>query len=115
MYPNSFDATAWNNGGWHDSGAGYGLKISAADRDRYFRRDWDTVTLRLVGERTSRVAEANVAKKSFWNSQCRELIKLEIGQWFIENGFHQWPRNAPPRFRMFPVATQEFEVRPCGA
>ena len=115
MYPNSFEATAWNNGGWHDTGAGYGLKISAADRDRHFGRDWETVTLRLVGERTSRVAEANVAKKTFWNAQCRELIKLEIGQWFIENGFHRWSRDAPPRFRMIPVAVREFEVWPCGA
>ena len=114
MNPNSFEATAWNNGDWHATGAGYGLKISAADRDNYFESDWDTVTLQLVGERTSRVAEANVAKKSFWSPQCREMIKLEIGLWFIENGFRRWPRNAPPRFQMFPVATHEFEVRPYG-
>ena len=112
MNSNSFRATAWNNGDWRDTGAGYGLKISAEDRDRHFERDWDTVTLRLVGERTSRLAEANVAKASFWGAQCRELIKLEIGRWLIENGFRRWPRNAPPRFRMRLIDRREFEVRP---
>ena len=91
------------------------LKISAAGRDRYFGRDWGTVTLRLIGARTRRVADANVAKKSFWSPQCRELIQQEIGQWFIENGFRRWPRNAPPRFRMVPVGVRQFEVRPYRA
>ena len=56
MDPNSFEVTAWNNGAWHETGAGYGLKISVEDRDTYFDRDWDTVTLRLVGKRTSSIA-----------------------------------------------------------
>ena len=112
MNPNSFEATAWNNGAWHETGAGYGLKISADDRDRNFGRDWDTVTLRLIGERTSRIVQANIAKDSFWGPQCRELIKLDIGQWLIENGFRRWTLNAPPRFVMLPLADREFEVRP---
>jgi hypothetical protein len=40
-------ATAWNSGKHHASGAGYGLKISVADRDRYFRREWGTVQLHI--------------------------------------------------------------------
>ena len=112
MNPNKFKATAWNNGTWRETGAGYGLKLSAHDRDKYFDRDWYTITLRLIGERTSRTTEANVAKDSFWGPQCRELIKLEIGQWFIENGFRRWTRNAPPRFWMVHVVGREFEVRP---
>lgn len=112
MGSNSFRATAWNNGEWRNTGAGYGLKISVEDRDRHFKHDWNTVTLRLVGNRTSRVAEANAAKASFWGPQCRELIKREIGRWLIENGFRRWPRNAPPRFRMRLVDRREFEVRP---
>ena len=112
MDPDSFNAIAWNNGDWRDTGAGYGLKISAEDRDKYFDRSWGTVTLRLVGERTSRIAEANVAKNSFWGPKCRELIKLEIGQWFVENGFRRWAFNAPPRFRMIHITRHEFEIRP---
>lgn len=29
---------AWNNDKYHLSGAGYGLKLEAEDRDRYFRK-----------------------------------------------------------------------------
>ena len=112
MPPSSFVATAWNNGRWHRTGAGYGLKILIADRDRHFDQDWDTVTLRLIGPRTNRTAEANVDKDSFWSDECRELIKIDIGQWFIENGHARWSRGTPPRFRMSCVADREFEVRP---
>ena len=112
MDPSCFLATAWNNGAWSRTGAGYGLKISAEDRDRYFDRDWNAVTLRLTGEATSRTAEANVAKSSFWDKTCREMIKTEIGQWFIENGFARWPRGTPPRFLILCLADREFEVRP---
>ena len=112
---NGFTATAWNNGSWSRTGAGYGLKITSEDRDRHFDRDWNAVTLHLMGERTSRVAEANLAKDSFWDAKCRELIKVEIGQWFSENGFDRWTRGDPPRFRMRPLGRSEFEVTACNA
>ena len=112
MGQSSFLATAWNNGAWNRTGSGYGLKISVEDRDWYFQRCWNTVTLRLIGDRTSRTADANVAKSSFWDQTCRELITTEIGQWFIENGFGRWLRGTPPRFRIVPLAEHEFEARP---
>jgi hypothetical protein len=31
--------TAYNNGQHHPSGAGYGLRLSVKDRDKYFKRD----------------------------------------------------------------------------
>lgn len=42
-------ASAWNNGKHHESGAGYGLNIPRADRDRFFRRERGTVQLRIPG------------------------------------------------------------------
>jgi|HubBroStandDraft_1064217.scaffolds.fasta_scaffold3690907_1 hypothetical protein len=39
--------TAWSNGKFHLSGAGYGFKVSIQDRDRYFNRTWKEVTLVL--------------------------------------------------------------------
>ncbi|MCY3731171.1 MAG: hypothetical protein OXF98_07495 [Rhodospirillaceae bacterium] len=112
MDPNGFVATAWNKGRWHPTGASYGLKIPVEHRDRHFERHWETVTLRLIGERTSRVTQVNVAKKSFWDKTCRELIARELGHWFIENGFGRWPRGMPPRFRIHPLGCYKFEVRP---
>ena len=107
-----FPATAWTNGARSRTGAGYDLRISAEDRDKHFERRWNTVTLRMIGERTTRVAEANVDKTSFWDGTCRELINAEIGQWFIENGFDRWTHGIPPRFRMRALAQREFDVRP---
>ena len=43
-------ATAWNNGSHHASGAGYGLRVSGEDRDRYSDRDWSEVVFDLDGE-----------------------------------------------------------------
>jgi hypothetical protein len=57
--------SAWNNGSHRASGASYGFKIAPADRDRYFRPDWDTVTLELSRGRGAVATGINVAKTSF--------------------------------------------------
>jgi hypothetical protein len=69
--------TAWNNGAEHPSGAGYGLKISKADRDRYFRRTWREVRVRLP---SGKLINVNTDKKSFWGPSCRESISVGIGE-----------------------------------
>jgi hypothetical protein len=69
--------TAWNNGAHHDTGAGYGFKVSIHDRDNYFSREWNEVTIYLEGVENPIIV--NIDKKSFWNDQCRELISKEIG------------------------------------
>jgi hypothetical protein len=89
--------TAWNNGQHYKSGAGYGLKISSADGDRYFRREWRTVQLRIG---TGEPIFANIDKASFWNSSCRELISAEVGRWMLANGLAPWPSGQPPRLRL---------------
>ena len=112
MTNKAFSATAWNNGQWHASGAGYGLKLAVADRDRFFRRDWRSVTLRLVDESGSVDVEVNCAKDSFWNGTCRELIGREIGRWFLDLGMAPWRTGRPPRFNLTPVEPGVFRVEP---
>ena len=107
-----FSATAWNNGQWHAGGAGYGLKVSVADRDRFFRRNWRSVTLRLVANSGVVDVEVNCAKDSFWNGTCRELIAREVGRWFIDLGVAPWPKGRPPRFDMSPITPGVFCVEP---
>lgn len=108
-----FVAKAWSNGRKNKTGAaGYGLKVSIADRDMFFDRDWGTVKLNLVGSTNSCMAEANVDKCSFWNGICRSLITRNIGRWFIDNGFAPWPKGCPPKFWFAPTNEHEFEVRP---
>ena len=78
MPDHSFFVIAWNNGAHHSSGAGYGVKISARDRDTHFKTEWRTVSLHLP-DRSDPVA-INVNKKSFWNGTCRELISRELAR-----------------------------------
>lgn len=41
----TMQATGWNNGKWLASGAGYGIRISCSDRDRYFDEKWSAVEI----------------------------------------------------------------------
>jgi hypothetical protein len=93
--------TAWNNGQHHPTGAGYGLKIDAADRERHFRREWKTVALVLEGGDAP--VKVNVGKPSFWGKTCRELISAEIGRWLMKNGLAPWPKGHPPRLALEPL------------
>lgn len=91
--------TAWNNGKHHETGAGYGLKISVEDRDRHFDRHRQTVRIRFPDGSDCAV---NVAKSSFWNDTCRELISKEIGLWLIASGNAPWPKGHPPVLKLTP-------------
>lgn len=43
-------AVAWNNGSFHKSGAGYGVKLNVADRDSHLKRHWGSIILYLGGQ-----------------------------------------------------------------
>lgn len=48
-------ANGWHNGSPLPSEAGYGVRISKDDRDRYFKPAWDHVELRFPDGSTARV------------------------------------------------------------
>ena len=101
--------TAWNNGDHHRSGAGYGLKIKAGDRDQYFKPEWKSIFLEIEGE--PQPVEINIQKASFWNKTCRELINSAIGKWLLAQGLAPWPKGHPPTLLLEPVAGNRFKVR----
>jgi hypothetical protein len=98
--------TAWNSGKHASNGTGYGLRMSATDRDRYFPDAWDDVAIDLSGR--DRPVMVNITP-SFWRS-CTELRHREIGRWLREHGFAPWPRGQPPKFEMQPVGERRFKV-----
>lgn len=100
-----FVATAWNNG--H---SGYGLRISAADRDAFLKRGWGSIDLYLAGKVNP--AKVNVNKDSLWIGTCRELISGDIGAWMIARGLAPWPKGRPPKFKLVVRAEREFDVTP---
>jgi hypothetical protein len=104
-----FSAVAWNNGSHDPSGNGYGLKISAQDRDRHLRREWGSVALYLAGQ--GEPVSVNVDKASLWNDTCRELISRQIGTWLIARGLAPWPKGSPPKLAVVPRGPRQFDVR----
>jgi len=43
--------SGWNNGSPNNrTCAGYGIRISKKDRDKYFRREWDSVEIELEND-----------------------------------------------------------------
>ena len=86
--------TVWNNGSHSSTGAGYGLKISARDRDTYFNKEWKEVI--VVLEENGKEVCVNIDKRSFWKG-CRELIHQEIGKWLIDKGYNSWQKGKPPK------------------
>lgn len=99
-------ARGWSNGTPTPSGAGYGLVISPGDRDRYFDRAWNQVTLVIDGR------EITVpVTPSFWRS-CTELRSRGIGAWMLEASLAPWPRGRPPVVDLEPMGEAHFEVRP---
>lgn len=66
----------WNNGSPNDrTGAGYGIRITRADRDRYFEKSWKSVIIELEGEGSIGVRLSD----SFWEN-CIELRSSKIGK-----------------------------------
>ena len=101
--------TAWNNGKHFKSGAGYGLKLSIEDRDAFFDKSWKTVILKLPNK--SETIEINIAKPSFWNKICRELISQDIGLWLQSEGWAPWTKGKPPKFELVSKGERSFEVK----
>jgi len=101
--------TGWNNGSFHESGAGYGIRLNADDRDRFFQRDWKTALLEI--EDTKDVVEVNVAKPSFWGATCKELISIELGRWLIRNKLAPWRKGSPPKLSLIPVEGNRFLLK----
>lgn len=102
--------TAWKSGKHGQSGVGYGLKVPIVDRDEHFCQEWQTVVLELPEENGSAEVEVNIAKKSFWNDSCHELISKKIGLWLQKKSLAPWPMNSPPRIAVELAGERRFRV-----
>ena len=95
--------TAWNNGS-----SGYGVKISYRDRKKYFREEWESITLEIEG--FTKPIDVNVNKSSFWTPKCGELIKKEIRYWLFENDLAPWPYRKPPKLWLEFISDRSFSL-----
>lgn len=95
----------WSNGSPRLSGAGYGLRLSAADRDQHFRREWTAVELHLAPYGVTNVA----LSASFWRT-CTELRSADIGRWLIAQQLAPWPKGAPPHLNLEHLGDARFRL-----
>jgi hypothetical protein len=104
----SITVAAWNNGDYHSSGAGYGLRIPKEDRDKAFLKSWSDVLLQLPSERGTKSVTVRLSG-SFWRT-CSELRSAAIGGWLIERGYATWGKRQPPTFRLQPLGGNRFKL-----
>lgn len=88
--------------------AGYGIKVHADDRDRYFSSEWSEVVLE-IGD----LLVILPLTPSFWRS-CSELSSAAIGRWLPEAGQAPWPPGAPPGIIVEQLGGNRFSVRLLG-
>jgi hypothetical protein len=100
---------AWNNGAHNRNGNGYGFKVSPADRDAFFKQDWEEISLEIDGE--SEPVMIKIEKEGFWGEACRELKSDAVGKWLHRNGMAPWPRVNPPSFEIDQIEGSSFKVR----
>ena len=103
--------TGWNNGNKCLTGAGYGFKIDAAERDRYFKPEWQCVTVELPTPSGNIAVEVGIDKESFWGRRCRELINKDIGRWMFDQGYAPWPKGKPPKFDVDRSGERAFRIK----
>jgi hypothetical protein len=100
-------ATGWHNGHPSHEAAGYGLKLTKADRDRYFDRTWQEVELQFVSDQSVTTVQLN---PSFWGG-CTELRSATIGQWLLTAGAAPWSQGNPPGVVVTHVEDNRFTAR----
>jgi hypothetical protein len=97
--------TAWSNGRPLRTGAGYGIRLSAGDRERFFDPGWSDVSVEVADGEPFLVPLSG----SFWRS-CPELRSAAIGQWLLRSGLAPWPRGAPPGLVLSAAGTRQFRL-----
>jgi hypothetical protein len=97
---------AWSNGRPLPTGAGYGLRLSDRDRDKYFDPGWAEVIIDLDHGEKVPVSLSD----SFWRS-CSELRSAAIGRWLLLNGLAPWSRGRPPTVLLSKVDDNRFNLR----
>lgn len=97
--------TAWTNGD-----KGFGFKISAEERNKYFSKDISSVDIQLPQNESFIIATCNTNKASFWNKTCKELINSKIGTWLKENNYYPWPDGNPPKFEVEKLNPNTYKV-----
>ena len=116
LYALSLPKKTMKVSGWSNSTpnnrtvAGYGIRISYTDRDRYFPRDWGSVEVVLDN---GKVVDVPLSEK-FWTT-CAELRSSTIGRRMQKKGVAPWASDKPPQFDLELIGTGGLTWRRIGS
>jgi hypothetical protein len=100
---------AWNNGSHHRDGSRYGFKVSAADRDAFFKPEWELIVLEIEGE--AEPVKVELDREGLWGKECREIRCDAVGRWLHKNGMAPWSKINAPMFEIDPLEDNNFVLR----
>jgi hypothetical protein len=96
-------ATVWTNGNTE-----LGPKISAKDRDQFFKKEWSYAIVELEG--LPYPVDVNVSNPSFWRWSYAQLVNRDLGDWLTANGLSHWPSRKPPKLILEPIGDRRFRL-----
>ncbi len=99
--------STWNASSYNDSGAGYGVRISASDREKFFDKSWKSIILYIGKFENSVILPI---RGTFWTI-CPELRNMKIGEYLIVNGLNKWKKGKPHKLILFPQNDNQFMLR----
>lgn len=99
--------TAWSNGSASSSVAGYGLRVTPADRDMHFDRGWEHVEVDLGIHGPAAIP----LSESFW-ARCTELRSASVGRWLLAHRLAPWPNGSPPKLELLHLGGNAFQLSP---
>lgn len=101
----NMEVSGWKSGSFGDQHNTFGIRIGFNNRDKYFQRDWQTVTIELQSGPIIQVP----IKDGFWND-CPELRHTAIGEWLQFQRLIPWPHRRPPMLALTPLTGQTFRL-----
>ena len=85
-------------------GGTYGIRITKDDRNRFFQRQWTTVTV-TAGSNTS----THKIEGTFWTT-CPELRGGAIKDYVLAQGHSSWKTGNPPKLTLTPNHGNSFTL-----
>jgi len=91
--------SAWTNGN-----GTFGVRIGAANREKFFSPHWKEIHVEIEGE-----THAIPICGGFWR-HCPEVRSPAIRAWLKQHHTLRWAKGDPPRAELIPVGEARFRL-----
>ena len=104
----SIVVSAYNNGEFSKTGAGYGFRIKNSDVKK--NSDLLTSEIFLTLDKKGKSVKVRINQDLVSNGDRVVFTSKEIGRWLILNKMDDWNDGKPPEFIMTHLKKNEFEI-----